>query len=43
MVNRNPILRENTEKKSIAESLDGSYILKTDRTDMSDDEIWRIN
>jgi len=33
--------RENAEKKSIAESLDGSYMLKTDRTDMGDDEIWR--
>jgi len=33
--------RENAEKKSIAESLDGSYMLRTDRTDMSDDEIWR--
>ncbi len=33
--------RENAEKKSVAESLDGSYMLRTDRTDMSDDEIWR--
>ncbi len=33
--------QENTEKKSVAESLDGSYMLRTDRTDMSDDEIWR--
>jgi len=33
--------KENAEKKSIAESLDGSYMLRTDRTDMSDDEIWR--
>ncbi len=33
--------RENTEKKSIAQSLDGSYMLRTDRCDMSDDEIWR--
>ena len=32
---------EETEKKSIAESLDGSYMLKTDRCDMSDEEIWR--
>lgn len=30
------------EKMQIAESLDGSYILKTDRNDMSGDEIWRI-
>jgi len=33
--------KENAEKKSIAESLDGSYMLRTDRCDMSDDEIWR--
>ena len=33
--------RENAEKKSVAESLDGSYMLRTDRCDMSDDEIWR--
>jgi len=33
--------RENAEKKSIAESLDGSYMLRTDRCDMSDDDIWR--
>ncbi len=32
--------QENTEKKSIAETLDGSYLLRTDRIDMSDDEIW---
>jgi len=32
---------EETEKKSIAETLDGSYMLRTDRCDMSDDEIWR--
>ncbi len=34
-------IRESHEKKGLAESLDGSYMLKTDRTDMSDDEIWR--
>jgi len=33
--------KENAERKSIAESLDGGYMLRTDRTDMSDDEIWR--
>jgi len=33
--------RENAEKKSVAQSLDGSYMLRTDRTDMSDDDIWR--
>jgi len=32
---------EEAEKKSIAETLDGSYMLRTDRTRMSDDEIWR--
>ncbi len=32
--------RENAEKKSIAQSLDGSYMLRTDRTDISDDDIW---
>jgi transposase len=29
------------DKKAIAEKLDGSYVLKTDRTDLTDDEIWR--
>jgi len=33
--------QENTERKSVAETLDGSYMLRTDRCDMSDDEIWR--
>jgi len=33
--------RENAERKGLAESLDGSYMLRTDRTRMSDDEIWR--
>ncbi len=33
--------QENAEKKGLAETLDGSYMLKTDRCDMSDDEIWR--
>ena len=33
--------KENTERKGLAESLDGSYMLRTDRCDMSDDEIWR--
>jgi transposase len=31
----------NGDKKAIAEKLDGSYVLKTDRTDLTDDEIWR--
>jgi transposase len=33
--------REETDKKGIAEKLDGSYLLKTDRLDMTADEIWR--
>lgn len=32
---------EETDKKAIAEKLDGSYVLKTDRLDMTADEIWR--
>lgn len=32
---------ENTEKKEIARRLDGGYLLKTDRKDMTDDEVWR--
>jgi len=35
--------QENAERKSVAESLDGGYMLRTDRTDMSDDEIWRTS
>jgi len=33
--------REEADKKGIAEKLDGSYVLKTDRLDMTADEIWR--
>jgi transposase len=33
--------QEDTEKKAIAEKLDGSYVLRTDRQDLSADEIWR--
>jgi transposase len=32
---------ENTEKKEVAKRLDGGYLLKTDRQDLTDDEIWR--
>ena len=32
---------EEIEKKAIAEKLDGSYVLKTDRTDLTADETWR--
>ncbi len=30
------------EKRAKAEGLDGCYILKTDRSDLGDDEVWRI-
>jgi transposase len=33
--------REDAEKKTIAAKLDGSYVLKTDRQDLTADEIWR--
>jgi transposase len=32
---------ERTDKKVLAEKLDGAYILKTDRQDLSAEEIWR--
>jgi transposase len=32
---------ELAEKKAIAKKLDGSYVLKTDRQDLTADEIWR--
>jgi transposase len=32
---------EDTEKKAVAQRLDGGYLLKTDRQDLSDEEIWR--
>lgn len=32
---------EEGDKKAIAEKLDGSYVLKTDRQDLTADEIWR--
>lgn len=35
------VWQENAEKQAIAEKLDGSYVLKTDRQDLSADEIWR--
>lgn len=34
--------REDKAKKDVATKLDGSYILKTDRTDLSAEEAWRI-
>jgi len=33
--------QEATEKKALAETLDGSYVLRTDRQDLTADEIWR--
>ncbi|MDH4188431.1 MAG: IS1634 family transposase [Nitrospira sp.] len=33
--------QEDADKKTIAKKLDGSYVLKTDRQDLTDDEIWR--
>lgn len=32
---------EDSEKKTVAKKLDGSYVLKTDRQDLTADEIWR--
>ena len=32
----------NTELKARAEHLDGAYLLRTDRQDLTDDEIWRL-
>jgi len=33
--------QEDMEKKAIAEKLDGGYVLKTDRQDLTADEVWR--
>ena len=33
---------ELADKKAIAQKLDGSYVLKTDRQDLTADEIWRL-
>ena len=33
--------QEDSEKKAIAEKLDGGYVLKTDRQDLTAEEIWR--
>jgi transposase len=38
---RNLFWQEDLEKKAIAVKLDGSYVLKTDRHDLTADEIWR--
>src|SRR5881296_1981269 len=39
--NKNLAWKELTDKKAIAQKLDGSYVLKTDRQDLTADEIWR--
>lgn len=33
--------REDADKKAVAKKLDGSYVLKTDRKDLTAEEIWR--
>ncbi len=33
--------QEDQEKKAVAQELDGGYVLRTDRQDLSADEIWR--
>jgi transposase len=33
--------QQNADKKKLAELLDGAYMLKTDRKDLSDDEVWK--
>jgi len=38
---RNLSWNEDADKKGVAEKLDGSYVLKTDRQDLTADEIWR--
>ena len=35
------LFSEVPDKKKLAEKLDGSYIIKTDRKDLTDEEIWR--
>jgi transposase len=39
--NNNLLWKELSDKKAIAKKLDGSYVLKTDRQDLTADEIWR--
>ena len=33
--------QQNVDKKKLAESLDGAYLLKTSRQDMTDEEVWK--
>src|SRR5438034_4854480 len=39
--NQNLSWKELADKKKIAQKLDGSYVLKTDRQDLTADEVWR--
>lgn len=39
--NSNVSWKEFADKKDVAKKLDGSYVLKTDRQDLTADEIWR--
>src|SRR5947199_1340646 len=39
--NKNLSWKELADKKAIAKKLDGSYVLKTDRQDLTPEEIWR--
>src|SRR5437870_36045 len=41
VANKNLAWKELSDKKAIAQKLDGSYVLKTDRQDLTADEIWR--
>ena len=38
---KNFFWQEDSDKKAIAEKLDGAYVLKTDRQDLTAEEIWR--
>src|SRR5207253_5997158 len=40
-VHKNLFWSELADKKATAKKLDGSYVLKTDRQDLTADEIWR--
>jgi transposase len=39
---RSLVWREDSEKKAKAARLDGTYLLRTDRQDLTQDDIWRI-
>ena len=38
---RQLIVKEHKAKKAVAEKIDGAYLLKTDRKNLTEDEIWR--